>query len=935
MTGFFFSSIIPHPSTPQCRRRPRRRFWTAMVCLLLSITCSSTFSATAAANLPPPKTPNGEGALPNNHQRRDSSTTTTTHNKVENNDDADDDDALVLDAAVVVALHFDRVFSLSSPTNAPANQPQEQRRRRRERRQKYSFRTLRRAWTAYFYTKAPSATDAPIQHSNTTIQALYPPQLQRTLEDAAAATDDAAAANDDASSSSNNNNNNNNGGAYMDDMVAGDSELCSQYLISFLEGTTDARDTCEGIMNAFTAAECSSSSSSSGSSSSSSSSSSSNYYDENSNEHQCCQTLQTHHSDYCEGEDNLLSNFHLFVTVTVLLLCECAKAIVTRLSIHFLPEAAVCIMVGTTVGLLAHLAPKQESWSIDDLSFDDELFLSLLLPPIIFEAALSVSKMEFRRRRGAIFMFSVLGTLISTFTAGLMVHYISKLSNATTFPMLDSLVFGALISSIDPVAILSVLTSLQMDQKDTIFILVFGESLLNDGIAITVFQTLADRFDGKTNVGTTSVDEVLDAVATFLIAMFGSIAVGLACGCGAWVYFNLLGAHLPPVMEVGSFFLWALMPYYICDGVGWSGIVAIVAVGFFMDVYIAGPKHDRQHSYNHNGGGFSPSGYSVSAASQSHRSPAAAAAPEHRLPSRARMQQQRERDERSNPEFYHNMRDDDYYCSDDRGVCHDDGTGQWRNKLSCNRNDVVDDDDRTRTDISVESLPTAQSISPLPSTERIHLSATADKHVRFVAHLTSQLAENAIFAYLGLFLFSNNYDWNPTLISISIVSCVLSRTFMVIVVSYLIFHVYRCRGAHAGTNSSRTAAAIQEPRTQAVLVLAGLRGAVSLALVENVPIYNNTTGEGCEFKQTMKGMTSACILFTTFVFGGGAYYVLPHLGIRRDECSSVCSVSSPHPRKMSPVPPTVPELPLEDAPPPATQHQETAFSVQNTTATIS
>lgn len=632
--------------------------------------------------------------------------------------------------------------------------------------------------------------------------------------------------------------------AEVDDLVSGDNELCSQFLVSFLEGTTDARDTCEGMMNAYTAAECESKD-----------------YDEDHDyddyfsadftEHQCCQALQSHHSEYCE-EDNLLSNFHLFVAATVLLLCECAKAIITRIGWNFLPEAAVCILVGTTVGLLAHLLPNT---SIDDLSFDDELFLSLLLPPIIFEAALSVSKIEFKRRRGAIFMFSVLGTLISTFSTGLMVHYASKLSQATTFPMLDSLVFGALISSIDPVAILSVLTSLHLDQKDTIFILVFGESLLNDGIAITVFQTLVDRFDGKTNDGTTSVDEVLDAIATFLIAMFGSISVGLACGCAAWVYFSLLGSHLPPVMEVGSFFLWAVMPYYICDGVGWSGIVGIVAVGFFMDVYIAGPKNQYDGVTDGLSGLASP------------RAAASFRSREQQL----MRERQREHDQ-ANPEYYRNMHEEEYAHND-------------KHKNSYERRDYDDDDD-TR-DTSIESLPTAHSISPLPSTERIHLSSTADKHVRFVAHLTSQLAENAIFAYLGLFLFSNNYDWNPTLISIAIVSCVLSRTFMVVVVSYLIFHVYRCRGVRSsGTNSSRTAAAIQEPRTQAVLVLAGLRGAVSLALVENVPIYNNVTGEDCEFKQTMKGMTSACILFTTFVFGGGAYYVLPHLGIRRDENNS-------------------------------------------------
>ena len=75
------------------------------------------------------------------------------------------------------------------------------------------------------------------------------------------------------------------------------------------------------------------------------------------------------------------------------------------------------------------------------------------------------------------------------------------------------------ISSIDPVAILSVLTSLNLSQTDTIFILVFGESLLNDGIAITVFKTLVARFDGKTNDGSTSVDEVLGALADFFLAM--------------------------------------------------------------------------------------------------------------------------------------------------------------------------------------------------------------------------------------------------------------------------------------------------------------------------------------------------------------------------------------------------------------------------------
>jgi len=553
-------------------------------------------------------------------------------------------------------------------------------------------------------------------------------------------------------------------------------------------------------------------------------------------EYQCCEALTAHHAEYCE-ESRLLTNFHLFLAAAVLLMCEAAKAIFHRMRLHFFPEAAVCILVGTLCGAIAHFVPFIDS--IDDLSFDNELFLTVLLPPIIFDAALSVSKKEFKRRRGAIFLFSVFGTVITTFSTGLMVHYGSRLfGQSQTFPMLDSLVYGALISSIDPVAILSVLTSLKLDQKDTIYILVFGESLLNDGIAITLFQTLVHRFDGKTNDGSTSVDEVLGALVAFFFSVTGSIAVGIVCGFLALKYYVWLGNYLPPVMEVGSFVMWALVPYYISDGIGWSGIVSIVAVGFFMDIYIAGPKQRTQDN------GIQQ----VTSSGTVRRRPP--------------------------PLITTNL-------SVDRPPL----ISTMRSTSSLQQpSQDTQESAAIPSSMSMEEFEAGGSMMPLPSTERIHLSATANRHVRFVAHLTSQLSENAIFAYLGLFLLSQNYIWEPTMVVISILACVLSRTLMIVVVSAVILRIYQCRGLYFRNESrtnrnSRTAAAIQDPRTQAVLVLAGLRGAVSLALVENVPLYNNVTGEGCEFKPLMKGMVSASILFTTLVFGSGAYFVLPWLGI--------------------------------------------------------
>lgn len=618
---------------------------------------------------------------------------------------------------------------------------------------------------------------------------------------------------------------------HLNDAAADDTnfdadELCLEYLLSFLDGTTDAKDNCEGIQNAYLGAHCNSISNA-------------DEYDDDHDDYfatysqpSCCQSLKNHYDDYC-SESDLITNAHLLLVACVLLLCEGAKSIITTHQLHFLPEAGGCVLVGVFLGLLIHVLP---GYNLDDVSFDEEFFLIVLLPPIIFEAALSVNKKEFRRRRLAILMFAVFGTILSTFLTGLMVYYSSGFfENAV--PLIDSLIFGALISSIDPVAILSVLSSLHLTEEDTIFIMVFGESLLNDGVAITLFKTLVGRY----NEATVSMDDVLGACADFLIVCTGSILIGLACGFGCLIYFWFLRKKLNSAMEVASFFLWAGIPYYICDSIEFSGIVGIVAMGFFMDIYIAAPKH---------------------------RMMVPMPKPVHK---------------RENSNCCENYVElgDNLPCTTD---------------ILCG---VPPSSPSSKSIYSLRSLRTLKMRDLVLREERFRLSAEADKHVRFVAHLLAQLSENAIFVYLGLFMFSKKYEWNIPLVCISIVACVLSRAIMVVIICTLVWYINVLRihcGCHkpVGTNCSydseepqvsRTATALQDKRIQLVLVLAGLRGAVSLALVESVPLYNAVTGEGSEYKPEMKAMTSASILFTMFVFGGSAYYILRRLDIPKDEAA--------------------------------------------------
>ncbi len=215
--------------------------------------------------------------------------------------------------------------------------------------------------------------------------------------------------------------------------------------------------------------------------------------------------------------------------------------------------------------------------------------MRILVPPIIFEAALSIDKSSFRRHLVPIVIYAVIGTLVATLLTAEIVH------NGTTalsgwcapIPYVEALTFGALISSIDPIAVLSVLSNMGMTDTDTIYVLIFGESLLNDGVAIVLFHTLVHFLDETLVIDR---EVIIGAVFHFFVVAFGSLLVGVASGMMSTLFFWMFHGCSSATVEVLMFFCWALLPYYVCDGIGWSGIVAAVAVGFVMDLHVVGQK---------------------------------------------------------------------------------------------------------------------------------------------------------------------------------------------------------------------------------------------------------------------------------------------------------------------------------------------------------
>ena len=180
----------------------------------------------------------------------------------------------------------------------------------------------------------------------------------------------------------------------------------------------------------------------------------------------------------------------------------------------------------------------------------------------MFEAALNIDKRAFIRHFTPIFILAVFGTLFSTLLTAFFVYYGTYWlqSWCAQIPLVESLAFGALISSIDPIAVLSVLSNVGMSDKDSIYVIIFGESLLNDGVAIVLFQTLSHFLDENLII---DEDAIWAAVKHFLVISFGSLFIGFLSGFCASVYFWSMKGVQTPLVEVLMFLCWAFIPYYV------------------------------------------------------------------------------------------------------------------------------------------------------------------------------------------------------------------------------------------------------------------------------------------------------------------------------------------------------------------------------------
>ncbi len=165
-------------------------------------------------------------------------------------------------------------------------------------------------------------------------------------------------------------------------------------------------------------------------------------------------------------------------------------------------------------------AHKQAATLLERVDFDATL-LHGLLGFLLFAGALHVNLNDLARQRWLIASLATGGVLVSTFVVGVLTWWLLEWLGLA-LPFIYCLLFGALISPTDPIAVLGILK--QAGAPKSLEVKITGESLFNDGVGVVVFLVLLSIASGEQTLAWSSVAQL------FVHEVLGGVLFGLAIG---------------------------------------------------------------------------------------------------------------------------------------------------------------------------------------------------------------------------------------------------------------------------------------------------------------------------------------------------------------------------------------------------------------------
>ena len=241
-------------------------------------------------------------------------------------------------------------------------------------------------------------------------------------------------------------------------------------------------------------------------------------------------------------------------TVGLLSICVVVAIVARRIR---LPYTVGLIVTGIGIALLRYQS---------DLSLTRDFIFFVILPPLIFEAALTLRWSELRRDLLPVLVLAIFGALATAAVVAAGIVY------GLGWPPQAALVFGVLIAATDPVSVIAMFKDTGITGR--LRLLVESESLLNDGVAAVLFAlalSWAQATGAPAGVGQVAW-QVLSTAG-------GGLLIGLAAGAAAILVAGRTADHL---VETALTTVAAYGSFLAAEHLGMSGVLAALAAGLLM-----------------------------------------------------------------------------------------------------------------------------------------------------------------------------------------------------------------------------------------------------------------------------------------------------------------------------------------------------------------
>ncbi|TCS88887.1 sodium/proton antiporter (CPA1 family) [Anseongella ginsenosidimutans] len=202
-----------------------------------------------------------------------------------------------------------------------------------------------------------------------------------------------------------------------------------------------------------------------------------------------------------------------------------------------------------------------------------EVLMGAMLNFLLFAGAIHVKFSDLREHRMPVIMFSTISVIISTFLVGGILFYVVPLFGLPV-PFLYCLLFGALISPTDPIAVLGILRKANVPKS--LETKIAGESLFNDGVAVVLFAVILQLTRSTVEISLASISWLLAKEA------LGGLLLGGLLGFGASRAMRKIDDYIVSVLITLSVVMGG---YLIAHAAHISGPLTMVAAGLIIGNY--------------------------------------------------------------------------------------------------------------------------------------------------------------------------------------------------------------------------------------------------------------------------------------------------------------------------------------------------------------